>query len=66
MKLMSFVKDGVAGFGVVTGDSVMDFSHKFNDLKAMLASDFDVNEGNLIPLGEVNFQPVPSAIYTIC
>ena len=58
MKLMSFVKDGVAGFGAVTGDSVMDFSHKYNDLKAMLASDFDVNEGNLIPLGEVNFQPV--------
>ncbi len=67
MKLMSFVKDGVAGFGAVTGDSVMDFSHKFNDLKAMLASDFDVNEGNLIPLGEVNFQPViPNPAKIIC
>ena len=67
MKLMSFIKDGVTGFGAVTGDSVMDFSHKYNDLKTMLASDFDVNEGNLIPLSEVNFQPViPNPAKIIC
>ena len=67
MKLMSFIKDGVTGFGAVTGDSVMDFSHKYNDLKTMLASNFDVNEGNLIPLNEVNFQPViPNPEKIIC
>ena len=67
MKFMSFIKDGVAGFGVIKGENVINFSHKFNDLKAMLASDFDVNEGNLIPLGEVNFQPViPNPAKIIC
>ena len=40
MKLMSFVKDGVAGFGAVTGDSVMDFSHKYNDLKSYVSFRF--------------------------
>ena len=31
MKFMSFIKDGVAGFGIIKGENVINFSHKFNE-----------------------------------
>ena len=67
MKLMSFTKNGITGFGAINGDSVMDFSHKFKDLKTMLASGSTLKEGNLIPLVEVNYLPViPNPEKIIC
>ena len=48
MKLMSFTKNGVAGFGAVQGDSVVDFSCKYPDLKSFLSL-----KQNVVKLGSM-------------
>ena len=67
MKLMSFTKNGVAGFGVVQGDSVVDFSYKYPDLKSFLASGDSSVDGDLIAISDIKFEPViPNPSKIIC
>ena len=58
MKLMSFTKNGVAGFGAVQGDSVVDFSCKYPDLKSFLTSGDSSVDGELIAISDIKFEPV--------
>ena len=67
MKLMSFTKNGVAGFGAVQGDSVVDFSCKYPDLKSFLTSGDSSVDGELIAISDIKFEPViPNPSKIIC
>ena len=75
MKLVSFRRNGVPGYGIVKGDGVVDLSTRFPNaptLKDLLASD-GLDEARAVsgaatfPLSEITFEPViPNPAKIIC
>lgn len=67
MKLMSFTKNGIPGFGPVKDGNVVNLSHEYPDLKNFLASGGSWVDGELIALSDVKFEPViPNPGKIIC